>query len=509
MPVERRTTDASMTRRRFLAVTGSAAGVIALARPERMIARAHAVLPPPVTTNAPSAELIAGPATIDLGGRRVPTWAYNESVPGPLLRVRAGDALRVRVTNRLDEATSVHWHGIALANAMDGVPDVTQPPIARGTSFDYEFVAPDPGTYFFHPHVGLQLDHGLYAPLIVDDPTERTRYDDEWIVVLDDWTDGVGPRPATIYARLRRGMNMGSDGSTGSGMRTGMSMGKSSGSNRRHSRMKAMGMSETLGGMPGDVAYPVYLLNGRPPNDPETFRSEAGRRIRIRIINAGSDTAFRFAVGGHPLTVTHADGLPVLPFVTDAVLLGMGERVDVLVTCRGGVSPVVARAVGKRREARAVLRAGRGAIDRWNVPELRRRLATVDELRPAPSVRLPARAPDRTHRLVLTGNDMDYEWSINGKTYDPASAGYPVSAGERVRLELQNQSTMWHPMHLHGHTFAVATRGGPGVRKDTVIVKPGERVAIVFDATNPGAWMLHCHNTYHLEAGMMTAIRYT
>jgi multicopper oxidase len=141
--------------------------------------------------------LTATAATIDLAGRAVPAWAYNHTVPGPVLRVRAGEVLRVRLDNHLPEPTSIHWHGIVIRNDMDGVPGVTQPPLAANSRFVYEFTVPDAGTYFFHPHVGLQLDRGLYAALVVEDPAEAGGYDQEAVVVLDDWTLGVGPTPSS------------------------------------------------------------------------------------------------------------------------------------------------------------------------------------------------------------------------------------------------------------------------------------------------------------------------
>ncbi len=146
--------------------------------------------------------LTAKPVTLDLGGPTVATWAYGDSAPGPLVRATAGDFLRVRLDNQLPAATTIHWHGIRLNNAADGVPGMTQDPIPGGGSYTYEFTAPDPGTYFFHPHVGVQLDRGLYAPLIIDDPAEPGAYDAEWVVVLDDWLDGTGRTPDDVLAKL-------------------------------------------------------------------------------------------------------------------------------------------------------------------------------------------------------------------------------------------------------------------------------------------------------------------
>ena len=201
------------------------------------------------------ARLTPRPVTLDLGGPIVDTWAYGDSLPGPLLRARAGDLLRVTVDNALPVDTSVHWHGIALRNDMDGVPGVTQKPIRPASSFTYEFTAPDPGTYFYHPHAGVQLDRGLYGALLVDDPDEPGGYDAEWIVVLDDWVDGTGRTPDQVLAELT---GSSADGSGGMGGMDHGSMGGMDGS------MGGMGesMTSTMLGGAGDIAYPHYSSTG-------------------------------------------------------------------------------------------------------------------------------------------------------------------------------------------------------------------------------------------------------
>jgi FtsP/CotA-like multicopper oxidase with cupredoxin domain len=207
--------------------------------------------------------------------------------------------------------------------------------------------------------------------------------------------------------------------------------------------MSGVGKSALLGGDAGDISYPYYLINGRIPAAPTTFTAKPGQRIRIRLINAGSDTAFRVALAGHTMTVTHTDGYPVLPTEVDAVLMGMGERYDVIVTAGDGVFPLVASAEGKNAVARALLATGTGS---------------------------PADPGFRPPELTM----------------------------------------MWHPMHLHGHTFQVIKPDGTGgARKDTTIVQPMQKVSVALLADNPGIWMMHCHNTYHQEAGMMTSLDYT
>lgn len=268
------------------------------------------------------------------------------------------------------------------------------------------------------------------------------------------------------------------------------------------------GHSDYLGGDAGDVVYPYYLVNGRVADDPSVFTAKPGDRIRLRVINAGGDTAFRIALGDHELTVTHTDGYPVEQTNTGSLLLGMGERYDVLVTAKDGVFPLTALAEGKEGSALAVLRTGSGTAPTaaTRPAELDAPPLMADALKAAEPVALAPRDPDRTVQIRLTGNMTSYNWAFDGKPYTPDQR-HPVRAGERVRLEFANATPMWHPLHLHGHTFALGGQEG-GVRKDTAILLPGRRLTVDFDADNPGLWMTHCHNVYHSESGMMTVLGY-
>lgn len=504
MPARPLPSPARLTRRQLLvggtaltglaalsACTGTSAGPtsrpLAPDGPQALAAEAART---PVGARVIPFSLVAAPITLDLGGTTVDTWAYDGSLPGPELRATAGDILQVRVGNDLPQETTVHWHGLALRNDMDGVPGMTQQAVPVGASMTYRFALAHPGTYWFHPHVGVQLDRGLYAPLIIEDPQERGAYDEEHVVVLDDWLDGTGRTPDDVLADLlAQGMD------TGSG---------------------SAPASAVLGGDAGDVRYPLYLINGRAPDSPHIVSSAPGRRIRFRFINAGGDTAFRVALGGHRMTVTHTDGFPVEPVEGAAILIGMGERVDAVATMQDGVFPLVALAEGKDSVARALIRTGSGqAPPAGMLPaELDGQLITVHQLRATDAVFLPLRRPDRSHDLVLGGGMGGmgvgmggYSWTINGRSYGDR-APLQIREGDNVRLRLQNRTMMFHPLHVHGHTFQVRDSDGRGARKDTLIVLPRETLTVDLVADNPGQWLVHCHNIYHAEAGMMTQLSY-
>lgn len=495
-----------LSRRALLAAGAALAGGVAVAGCSSSPRPAQTPAPPsnaaiaaaeaarPHTGRTVTATLTPRPETIDLGGTRAATLAYGSTVPGPVIRASVGDELAVTVANQLDHRTSVHWHGIALRNDMDGAPPAT-PDVGPGTDFTYRFSLPHPGTYWAHPHTGLDADTGLYLPVIVDDPREPGRYDAEWIVVLDDWTDGIGKTPTEIYADLHPSSAPASDQMPGMG---GMSA------------MAGVGTSPLLGGDAGDVSYPYYLINGRIPAAPTTFTATPGQRIRIRIINAGSDTAFRVALAGHTMTVTHTDGYPIVPTDVEALLIGMGERYDVTVTARDGVFPLVASAEGKNGLARALLSTATGTTPEatFAPPELGGRLGTVDMFTATPEVDLGPAKADTALSATLSGGMATYDWTINGH---PFADTHPltITQGQRATLSFTNTTMMWHPMHLHGHTFQILRADGSrGARKDTAIVLPMQTLTVGLVADNPGTWMLHCHNTYHQEAGMMTSLDY-
>jgi FtsP/CotA-like multicopper oxidase with cupredoxin domain len=360
--------------------------------------------------------------------------------------------------------------------------------VPNGQTFDYDFVVPDAGTYWFHSHAGTQTDRGLYGPLIVEDPAEKVDYDDELVVVLDDWIDGTGTNPDQVFENLRK---------------TGMKPMEPGG--------PGVTPTSPLGKDGGDVTYPYFIINGRVAGDPQLVDYRMGQRIRLRVINAGADTAFRVAVPDTTMRVIQTDGFPVTPVQADSVILGMGERVDAIITVNESL-PVIAVPEGKKGHAQLNMRVNH-APAAVNVDEFVAHVRTLAPLNtatlsPTQEVTLPAREPDQVIDAHLAGPVNGYTWPINGKLYNPPHDGVAVKPGQRVRIRYINDSMMFHPLHLHGHTFQVMNGNVPKARKDTVLVPPMQTVEVDFDTNNPGRWITHCHNTYHLEAGMAFFLEY-
>ncbi len=306
--------DEPITRRRFLvlAAVGSASA-------PALVSRALAV--PPVARAANGRSLrefrrFAAPTEIEfgpLGWRTI--WTYDGQIPGSEIRVREGDRLRVVVGNELPEPTTVHWHGVPVPNAMDGVPGLTQSPIAPSSTFTYEFDAKPAGSYLYHSHQGLQIDRGLVGALVIEERSPHVAYDRDYTLVLDDLLPGDPPEMKSAQVGSPRGRMGG--GGMGGMMGGGGMMGRG-----------GMG-GRMMGGMMGSLGIPDYLallVNGRPPADPPAFDVKRGERARLRLMNPSGATTYRVAIAGHRMTVSHADGRPVKPVEVDALEIAFRYR---------------------------------------------------------------------------------------------------------------------------------------------------------------------------------------
>jgi FtsP/CotA-like multicopper oxidase with cupredoxin domain len=412
-------------------------------------------------------------------------WCYDGSVPGPEIRLRQGGFLRVSVENRLAQDTTVHWHGLRIPNAMDGAPYVTQPPIQPEENFVYQFIVPDAGTYWYHPHAHSadQVGRGLMGALIIEEP-QPPPVDRDVVWVLGDF-------------------RLNDDASIAGGFGNRMEM----------------SMSGRIGN--------TVTINGRVP---DRFPVRSGERIRLRLINAAPARIFGLDFRDHRPLVVAFDGQPVEPHapVGGRIVLGPAMRTDLILDMTGkpGQSPAVLDTFYKGLEYKLVEISYTG-----EQPLRAQPLAAPAKLPPNP-IPEPALAKAQRHDVTLTGGMMGggmmsggmmgggmmggSMWAINGIAVinDDMRHMKPVltlARGKSYIVAIDNQTAWHHPMHLHGHSFRVITRNGAPTKyqewRDTVLVPPRERAEIAFVADNPGDWMFHCHILDHQEGGMMSIIR--
>jgi FtsP/CotA-like multicopper oxidase with cupredoxin domain len=466
-----------MNRREFLSV--GAQGV-ALALAPRL-ARAASVRTLRLAETRQSLVGTGNPDTV--------VWTYNGAVPGPELRFKQGERLRVEVENALAVDTTVHWHGVRVPNAMDGVPNLTQPPIkASGGKFLYEFELRDAGTYWYHPHLGSpeQVGRGLYGPLIVDE-VEAVAVDRDVTWMLGDWRLDREARIVGDFGNFMDASHAGRIGNT-------------------------------------------VTVNGAIR---ETFDLRAGQRIRLRLVNAANARIFGLEFRGHDPVVIALDGQPVEPHRPEngRVVLGPSMRADVLLDATGepGRSYQVVDDFYPRRAYRLLdLSYGKDRLRGGSAG------APPPKLAPNP-VSEPDLGKAERHRVEFGGGMMGnmpgmgmggmgmgmmggrhrMAWTVNGKAMpDNGHAHDPIlelRLGRSYVLELVNDTQWHHPIHLHGHVFRVITRDGKTTRHrewlDTVLIDPRSRAEIAFVADNLGNWMIHCHILEHQASGMMAVIR--
>lgn len=442
--------------------------------------------------------LRAAPASVPLVGEGWPAtevWAYEGRVPGPTLRARRGERLAVELANGLPEATTIHWHGLRVPVAMDGVPGVSQPPVPPGGRFLYELPLLDAGTFWYHPHLRSagQVGRGLYGLLVVEE-AEPYPVDRELELVLDDWRlgrDAVNDVRASPHDAAHAG---------------------------------ALGNTVTVNGRV------VERLEVRP-----------GERLRLRLLNAANARIFALRLKGAEPWLVALDGHPVPPHrPAEPLLLAPGQRADLVLDVppvrlaridllddgdAQGAYRVTSLAVTRNEAAVAAARGAPPSLPANPLPEPDLGRAERHELvldggmmagmparRPggAPPAHLPP--PDPAALRAMFGRGLF--WTINGRAMGEDHAEHePVlrlGLGRSQLVAVVNRTAFFHPVHLHGHSFRVLRRGGRDEPhrpwRDTVLVGPGERVELAFVADNPGRWMLHCHVLEHQGSGMMALV---
>jgi FtsP/CotA-like multicopper oxidase with cupredoxin domain len=474
-----------LSRRRFLA-TGAALAAFA------PVARA--------ASDASIIELAIATRTIEVKGKAAKVFGLLQPNGAHGLAMNAGDRFRVRLKNQAQEAALIHWHGLTPPNDQDGVPGVTQPPLATGESHDYDFAVALPGTNWMHSHHVLQEQSLMAAPLIVRDPKDAALDEQEVVILMHDFTFEL---PQEILSGLAKGMSHDHGAPAAADPQAGHDMSQ-------------MPPGDMGGGMDlNDVSYDAFLANDRTLNDPEVVRVDKGQRVRLRIINAASATNFMIELGALSGSLTDVDGRPIVPVIGSRFPIAVAQRADVRVTLPAGEGawPVLFQREGDTALTGVMLATKSGTVAKV-ADQAHHAIGAIDrEARMLYQAAEPLRErhADRALAIDLTGSMMTYRWGIEEKSAMAHHAHLAVQEGERVEMTLTNRTDMSHPMHLHGHHFQVVAVNGTRVRgavRDTELVPVGGSVTLAFDSDNPGKWMFHCHNLYHMLSGMMTQVRY-
>lgn len=529
-----------------------------------------------------------------IGGKPGRAIAINGSIPGPVIRMQEGKEALIRVHNRLDEATSIHWHGILLPFNMDGVPGISFPGIPAGETFTYHYPIRQNGTYWYHSHTGLQEQLGHYGQLILEPAQpDPVGYDVEHSIVLSDWTF---EKPHRVlwklktmegYYNFQRPTLANIDAQM---QATGMSLSEVLEKRLAWDRMR---MDPTDIADVTGATY-TYLMNGKAAHENPTFIAKPGQRVRLRIVNASTMTFYDVRIPGLPMTVVQADGQNIKPVETDEFRIGVAETYDVIVTLPDARAyTLFAETMDRSGYARGTLAPRQGMSA--DLPEQRHRpmltmadmgmmmhggmkgmdgddhegkhhdmpqhassdghgkeLPTtnlIQSIQHGPDQHGPAsitmaqtayrrldypgaglgddgwrvltysqlralkepydrRAPTRQFDLHLTGNMHKYVWGFDGKKWSQSDM-IRFQYGERVRINMINDTMMSHPIHLHGmwmDLYAGAEDYGDNPRKHTVIVQPAELLTVDISVDAPGQWAFHCHLLYHMEAGMFRTV---
>ena len=599
-------------RRRF--VQGLAAGGVLAATPTWLQAAMSSKVAQGQTPVLSGREinLVIAESPVNFTGVTRMATTINGSIPAPTLRLREGDEVTIRVTNHLAVATSIHWHGILLPYQMDGVPGISFKGIAPGETFTYRFTLQQSGTYWYHSHSGFQEMTGMYGALIIEPRAgERHRSDQDYVVQLSDWTD---EDPMRAFSKLKMQSDVYNfNQPTFFDFSEDVSKVGLQGALEKRQMWNQMRMNPTdLNDL--SAATLTFLMNGTAPNGNWTGLFQRGQRIRLRFINAASNSFYDVRIPGLKLTVIQADGQDVEPVSVDEFRFGPGETYDVLVEPADDAYTIFAQSMDRTGYARGTLAlqqglsapvpaldpaewltmsdmmgamgsmagmnhdsmkgmegmnhgsmkgmqgmgsmegmkgmAGMNGMDhsamnhqpknplakpsstvnhasseygasvdmrvdtpRTNLDDpgigLRnngRRVLTLADLKSINGLLDDHRTPTKELELHLTGNMERYSWSFDGLEFGKST---PVSLkhGERVRVILQNDTMMTHPMHLHGMWSELETdKGELRVRRHTISVQPSQRISFLTTPNDLGRWAWHCHLLFHMDAGMFREV---
>lgn len=449
-------------------------------------AAAATALPATGLASIAPTQIVAGVSDIRLlpdqfGLSRI--WGYDNGAPGPEIRLRQGERLQRRLVNNLPAATSTHWHGIRISNAMDGVSGLTQDPIPSGRSFDYDFVAPDAGTFWYHAHNRSfeQVARGLHGALIVEEP-DPIDIDREEVLIFDDWL--VDPETSQL--------------------------------------VEGFGAAHDLSHA-GRIGNYITVNGAYAPR----IGARQNERLRLRMINASNARIFELSLDELEGWIVALDGMPLArpSRLSDRIVIAPAQRVDLLVDVTaqpGSRAQILQHDRGETLPRVAFEIAGSQGSARRDEPDpLPPNTVQVPDLKRARPVDLLMEGGAMGGlRRALIGDRMasmqelaqsGIFWAFNGAVTGPQEPPLArISRGETVRMKISNDTAFPHAMHLHGMHFFEMDKGGDlAALRDTTLVSAGETREIAFVADNPGQWLLHCHMLSHAKAGMTTWVDVT
>ena len=491
---------------------------------------------------------------VNYTGKSKVATVINGSLPAPVLHFKEGDTVTINVTNHLKEWSSIHWHGLLLPFAMDGVPGISFKGIAPGETFTYQFPILQSGTYWYHSHSGFQEQTGMLGAIVIEPRDGETiKADCDHVVMLSDWTD---ENPMVLLNKLKS--DAGFDNyQMPTAKRFIADVRKNGWKDTVESRKmwSLMRMSPTDFTDLSAHTY-TYLMNGTNPASNWTGLFNKGDKVRLRFINGSAQTIFDVRIPGLKLTVIGTDGQLVDPVTVDEFRIAVAETYDVLVEPSDDAYTIFAQNIDRSGFTRGTLAIRDGlsapvpALDKiqWlsmgdmmgdmsgkttvkhasteysfstdmhvysprtnlddpgvNLRDNGRRVLTYADLRSIGHANEEQSEPTREMELHLTGNMERYIWGFDGLTFQE-STPVRIAKGERVRITLVNDTMMTHPMHLHGMWSDLRAENGDfQVRKHTIMVQPAQKIS--FDVTGEeGRWAWHCHLLYHMESGMFREV---
>jgi len=507
-------------------------------------------------------DLVIGYKTVNFTGKSAKAMAINGQIPAPTLHFKEGDHITINVYNHLDKGTTLHWHGILLPWQMDGVEHITQDPIPPGGVFHYKFTLKQSGTYWYHAHAHLQEQEGLYGAFIID-PLQppHYKYNQDYTVVLSDWNNANAEQ---TLANLKK------DGDFYSpkfplqpSLTHFMRSYRKANSTERKQLIAAYKMMQNMRMSVydySDVAYDTFLLNGKPPTEPWNGRVKIGDVVRLRFIDAGGSTIFNVKIPGTKMQLVQVQGNDVQPHYIDSFSITPGETYDVLVkitenspyiiyaesidtlgAAYGALTTSSQQSVNYKKvipfpEPGPIMMMGdmpgmdmggnshsmsmamkndnmsmSATMPEMNMPDMDMNTTPTKyaDLKAIAKTNDPNKPIARVIHMQLNGYMGQYIWFLNGV---PEYKAKPIliEPGKRYRIIFDNPSMMRHPMHIHGHFFIL--RNGHGAYDPllhTIDVPPGATITADFDTdAKDGWWFFHCHNLYHMMAGMSGVFHY-